>query len=245
MIISVVLYQPTREETVGGQAEEILGDQGAEEKEQGSSTNSLDDFKILIPEEMIQEVEDCLDIPTPSMAKTATIQTLGKDDIRGRVYVCENDRTDGGTRSEQTLDVKNDDCMSVYKNDIENDIEETMNDRVMKNMKNIEITDNEERVICQFKRGICTVHNIKGTKVITKSKKWTRRKNDYGWVTSQKTTYTCSRSESLTNLVQPVSDVEVAEGTSPDYQQQQQQGVLLYSGRLEDDMGLRLELEKE
>ena len=234
----------TGEETVGGQAEEILGGQDAEEKEQGSSTNSLDDFKILIPEEMIQEVEDCLDIPTPSMAKTATIQTLGKDDIRGGVSVCENDRTDGGTRSEQTLDVKNDDCMSVYQNDIyiQNDIEETMNDKVMKNM---EIADNEERVICQFKRGICTVHNIKGTKVITKSKKWTRRKNDYGWVTSQKTTYTCSRSESLTNLVQPVSDVEVAEGTSPDYLQQQQQGVLLYSGRLEDDVGLRLELETE
>ena len=41
--------------------------------------------------------------------------------------------------------MKNDDCMSVYKNDIENDTEETMNDRVMKNM---EIIDNEERVIC-------------------------------------------------------------------------------------------------
>ena len=44
---------------------------------------------------------------------------------------------------------------------------------------------------CLFKRGICTQHKIKGKKTIVSSKKWTKKKFGFGWVTSKKTEFTC------------------------------------------------------
>ena len=83
--------------------------------------------------------------------------------------------------------MKTDDCVSGDRGDSGG----IMNDKMG---SDIDIADNdipEERVICQFKHGMCTQHNkIKGTKVITKTKKWAKKRHDYGWVTSQKTMYT-------------------------------------------------------
>ena len=40
---------------------------------------------------------------------------------------------------------------------------------------------------CQFKRGMCVIHKIKGRKTATTTKKWADRKNGkgYGWVYSR------------------------------------------------------------
>ena len=46
-------------------------------------------------------------------------------------------------------------------------------------------TDGDENEIsCTFnRRGICDIHKLKGDKKTIVSKKWTKRKYDYGWVT--------------------------------------------------------------
>ena len=45
---------------------------------------------------------------------------------------------------------------------------------------------------CIFKRSICTTHNTKGKKITTKTKKWTKRKFGFGWVTTNKISYECT-----------------------------------------------------
>ena len=52
---------------------------------------------------------------------------------------------------------------------------------------------------CDFKRGgMCRIHMVRGTKVVTKTREWVKRKNGlYGYVTKQLTTYKCSRSAVL------------------------------------------------
>ena len=44
---------------------------------------------------------------------------------------------------------------------------------------------------CEFKRGLCTLHKIKGDKTQRKEKKWTEKKFRYGWVTSTVFEYSC------------------------------------------------------
>ena len=46
---------------------------------------------------------------------------------------------------------------------------------------------------CQFKRGMCVIHKIKGRKTATTTKKWADRKNGrgYGWVYSRQNQYVC------------------------------------------------------
>ena len=39
---------------------------------------------------------------------------------------------------------------------------------------------------------MCKKHDIKGTRIETKSKVWKKRKYDYGYVTTKKVTYSCS-----------------------------------------------------
>ena len=52
---------------------------------------------------------------------------------------------------------------------------------------------------CDFKRGgMCRIHMVRGTKVVTKTREWVKRKNGlYGYVTKQLTTYKCSGSAVL------------------------------------------------
>ena len=56
--------------------------------------------------------------------------------------------------------------------------------------------ENEEEDIssgvkCEFKRGVCQEHKIKGDKKVTKTKAWRKKKFGYGYVTTTKTTYSC------------------------------------------------------
>ena len=43
--------------------------------------------------------------------------------------------------------------------------------------------------LCAFKRSMCLTHKIKGNKKTVTSKKWSRLKNGYRWVTTKKIEY--------------------------------------------------------
>ena len=50
----------------------------------------------------------------------------------------------------------------------------------------------EAQTPCTFKRGVCTQHNLKGEKVITKKRSWVMKKTGLaGWSTSRTVTYLC------------------------------------------------------
>ena len=87
---------------------------------------------------------------------------------------------DGGTGHPRIEQGK--DGMQLSKN-----IEHYENENENENAENTENTLEGGRVVsqpdCQFRRGYCTKHNIKGTKTVTNSKKWTKKKHGYGWST--------------------------------------------------------------
>ena len=60
--------------------------------------------------------------------------------------------------------------------------------------------------ICEFKRGWCSTHKIKGDKIQKKVKKWTKKKFGYGWVTSTLVEYKCQL-ENSGNSDHPTTDV--------------------------------------
>ena len=68
--------------------------------------------------------------------------------------------------------------------------------------------------LCEFKKGICTLHNIKGKKIVTSSKKWTQKKDGYGWVTSRKVTYSCGY-RTKARIVTPVDSTNESSAKSP------------------------------
>ena len=47
----------------------------------------------------------------------------------------------------------------------------------------------EMTVECEFVKGTCRNHRIKGNKKVTSTKKWTKKKHGFGWVTQKKVTY--------------------------------------------------------
>ena len=53
---------------------------------------------------------------------------------------------------------------------------------------------------CEFKRGFCVSHKLKGDKRTVTSKKWAKKKFGYGWVTSKQVVYTCSGGLGLPQL---------------------------------------------
>ena len=53
---------------------------------------------------------------------------------------------------------------------------------------------------CEFKRGFCVSHKLKGDKRTVTSKKWAKKKFGYGWVTSKQIVYTCSSGLGLPKL---------------------------------------------
>ena len=56
----------------------------------------------------------------------------------------------------------------------------------------VNIDGDENEISCTFdRRGICDIHKLKEDKKTIVAKKWTKRKFDYGWLTSKKTVYTC------------------------------------------------------
>ena len=44
---------------------------------------------------------------------------------------------------------------------------------------------------CTFKRGVCTIHKVKGTKTELSTKKWTKKKFGFGFVTRKVITWKC------------------------------------------------------
>ena len=50
---------------------------------------------------------------------------------------------------------------------------------------------------CEFKRGVCTEHKLKGDKMVNTTKKWQKKKAGYGWVTIRRVTYTCSYRQNI------------------------------------------------
>ena len=53
---------------------------------------------------------------------------------------------------------------------------------------------------CEFKRGFCVTHKLKGDRRTITSKKWTKKKFGFGWVTSKQTVYSCSSGLGLPQL---------------------------------------------
>ena len=51
--------------------------------------------------------------------------------------------------------------------------------------------DQPEGIVCQFKRGVCLLHKIKGDKQTIRSKRWGKVKGGYGWIHSSKVKYSC------------------------------------------------------
>ena len=50
----------------------------------------------------------------------------------------------------------------------------------------------ETQTPCTFKRGVCTEHNLRGEKVITKKRSWVMKKTGLaGWSTTRTVTYLC------------------------------------------------------
>ena len=60
-------------------------------------------------------------------------------------------------------------------------------------IENIENSDANDGPECVFYRGNCKQHKIKGDKTVVKVKKWVKKKNGFGWLTTNVTKYTCPR----------------------------------------------------
>ena len=63
---------------------------------------------------------------------------------------------------------------------------------------------------CEFRRGKCLVHNIKGDKMSRKIKKWGKKRYGYGWLTVTAIEYTCPYS----SVSQDVTSSEISENIS-------------------------------
>ena len=94
------------------------------------------------------------------------------------------DNTDGG----QIDDVRN---------DVDNNDDDVDNNGVVHQVDNNITTDdrsmvgNEDVQLCVFKRGMCITHDIKGIKKTVSNKKLSKKKYGHGWVTVNKTEYSC------------------------------------------------------
>ena len=58
---------------------------------------------------------------------------------------------------------------------------------------------------CVFKKGgMCKIHQVKGEKIVTKTKEWVKKKNGlFGYVSKQQTTYRCSRRAAIVGQPSP------------------------------------------
>ena len=67
-------------------------------------------------------------------------------------------------------------------------------------------------VQCEFTRGYCTTHKLKGNKMITTTKVWKKKKYGYGFVSSRKTTYSCKYGSTTGQSVSTAKESDVGGG---------------------------------
>ena len=96
--------------------------------------------------------------------------------------------------------VDNDDLMNIGMKDgqMRGQVDNVCNTQDVISMNEVEGGGSVEQP-CEFKRGICKTHNIKGNKTVVKSKKWAAKKTGFGWVTSSKVTYTCNLARAMSS----------------------------------------------
>ena len=68
---------------------------------------------------------------------------------------------------------------------------------------------------CIFKRSLCTTHNTKGRKITTKTRKWTKKKFGFGWVTTNKISYECTSRMVMVTPSENLIDQENSLSLSP------------------------------
>ena len=61
---------------------------------------------------------------------------------------------------------------------------------------------------CEFRRGVCLTHKLKGNKKTLSIKKWKKKKYGYGWVTVKETQYSCSYRAGNTTEYQDIMNSE-------------------------------------
>ena len=66
---------------------------------------------------------------------------------------------------------------------------------------------------CEFRRGVCLTHDIKGEKVTINEKKWGKKSTGFGWIYRKKVKYIC-RAEKFTLTVPDISTSDVSEISS-------------------------------
>ena len=79
-------------------------------------------------------------------------------------------------------------------------------------------TLNEEDITveCEFKRGVCKVHNIKGKKLVLRTSKWCNVKGTFKWRYSSKVVWQClARKNPVAKIQdQPPADDNTSNGDS-------------------------------
>ena len=45
--------------------------------------------------------------------------------------------------------------------------------------------------VCEYSRGVCRIHKIRGIRNIIKTKSWKKKKYGFGWVTTTRIEYSC------------------------------------------------------
>ena len=107
--------------------------------------------------------------------------TMSEDDF----YVKQHDG--GGTRSE--CDGGEDDMVGVCGGLVEPEMK-IVDEGVSNN--DVMISEVRRGVSCEFtKRGVCSLHKLKGDKITQKRKVWRKKKYGYGYVTISQVTYSC------------------------------------------------------
>ena len=102
--------------------------------------------------------------------------------------------------------------------------------------------------VCQFKRGVCSMHGVKGVKRVEEQKRWTKLKNGFGWRTTRKVKYTCTFTDK-----KPVSSNQTDDiGPSTSLSGERKSNISNFSNfpnfsnissNLEDSGGARIESE--
>ena len=167
----------------------------------GILADSEEGSKTTFPLPVVCQEDMIVEEATPSMGEESELRStkINEEDIlvtsRGE-----------GRQEQEEIDVK--DCGDGDDGGV------VKNDRGEKTMMSVKTTNGDAIVDmnvsqkCEFKRGRCLLHNIKGNKMQRKVKKWTKKRYGYGWVTSTIVEYTCqlgysgySESEDIQNYV--------------------------------------------
>ena len=140
------------------------------------------DVMTTCPPPVFNQVADVIARTTPS-----DITHQMEDDNRLTLYEEGEVTTDGVS---VVVDVCNDDDDRGDKEDSKSDHD------VATSLRNDDVNTEAGDIMsvehsCEFRRGICTLHKIKGEKTQRKVKKWAKKRYGYGWVTNTIVEYTC------------------------------------------------------